>query len=450
MTKTDPHRPNSPYEPKSDPPWRWLLVLGALVIAGIFIIQAVQAPWSGDANNADENKENSTSINDGSPESSPVAKSPTTSIPNSASAQAYVDQVASEQAAIALADTTRVLREGERAVNMLENTIQNVIWWQSQGEALLTNDLGRRIASDREQTRKFALLRESADAVVGRQDVEALQAELEALLGPLQSARDTPGSTYRPSDSIKQAISAATARASSLNKTWSEHRQNLDAVLLAGRSLPTTSSTLLETINKTNQEAAQRRLAEIVAAEETARDDAAKEMAELRAKLANERAESERRLAEAEAELEQTKIEQAAADRAAEAQRVAAQAERERMLQAEAERKAEMVALAQSPENKEIFAPFTNPGIYQPKTTMHGRGKPPRPISFAELGQYGALEQTEEGLSRLLRVVNNRSNAVRGSWPEPTTPEDWAEIRRRQALLRELGPTMVELELLSP
>ncbi|MEM6484199.1 MAG: hypothetical protein AAF662_04360 [Pseudomonadota bacterium] len=449
MSRSESHQPRPTLGNRPGPAWAWVVVLAALAVSAVFIVQAVQAPWSGiqgKTTSEDATDENSAT---GTGTSLPGTTVPT-STSNPASAAAYIDHVASEQAAIALAEVTRIIRQGEQAQEDVTRAGRDVAWWQQQSDAIQTNDLGRRLAADPEQVHAFAMLRDAVDPSAGVADVSALADEIEALLTPLRRAREEPGSTYRPGDSLRESIDTVGRRAKLLADSWSDRRAELQALITSASTLPPSSTTLLEALNQSSQQAAKERIARIVAAEEAARDAATSEMASLRARLASERAVADRKLAEAEANLARAEIEEAALSKRASAEALSAQSQLERERNAGEARLEALATKAESPEIKQIFAPLINPGLFQPSPPRRERGREARPMSFGELARSGSLEPTDEGLRDLMEAVNQRHNRERGSWVEPTAAEDWAELRRRQALLRELGPTMVELGLLSP
>ena len=146
--------------------------------------------------------------------------------------------------------------------------------------------------------------------------------------------------------------------------------------------------------------------------------------------------------------------EKAAAVRAAgdiEVQRI----RREVEAQKDKERRAELAQKAQSAEVKSILAPFLAKGRLQPLDLQRSNNPSSldeKPVSFSQIGQYGALNDETQGLSRLLLLANNRHD-TRPRWAissDKWSKKDIEFLRRAQELLRELGPTLVELGMLSP
>lgn len=115
----------------------------------------------------------------------------------------------------------------------------------------------------------------------------------------------------------------------------------------------------------------------------------------------------------------------------------------------------------EDPEVKRLLAPFLAHGKYQPgmnKEEMLVADS--TAISLSRLRSYGALEPTPNGIQKLLEVGTNKPlqrpiDTMRVRWGykprlRDNTPESADEIRKAQSLLNELGPTLVDLGMLSP
>ena len=136
-------------------------------------------------------------------------------------------------------------------------------------------------------------------------------------------------------------------------------------------------------------------------------------------------------------------------------------------------RRVELTQRAQSPAVRRDLAPFLARGTWQPnqRARQQNAGMP-GPISFSALVEVGALEQTPQGLMQLLAVANRQGCAgannlihwhqnnrhfdqERPKWGYPRqfralSMNDREEVARIQSILIELGPTLVELEMLAP
>jgi len=175
------------------------------------------------------------------------------------------------------------------------------------------------------------------------------------------------------------------------------------------------------------------------------------------------RVEHERQLAELHAEAEQmaAEIRLYRAEQAAATEKVDQEAERTRL-----------IAKAQRPETQTILAPFFAEGFWQPGDRRQDIGVERMPLSYSKLVSFGALTPSSEGLAQLIAVVNDRgfqaqasgTNTSRGGRhldaerPKLSLGPNWgniddderARLSEMQSLLRELGPTLVELDMLAP
>lgn len=174
-------------------------------------------------------------------------------------------------------------------------------------------------------------------------------------------------------------------------------------------------------------------------------------------------AEFEREMSELRAERDRlaAELRLMAAQEAAQTQAIDEQAEDTRLR-----------SIAQSPETAALLAPFLADGYWQPGDRRNEIGLELRPMSWSRLKSFGATHPTPDGLAQLIAVVNTRgfagqasgANTSRGGKHNDTMrPKlslgttfgqiDDAErekLAEMQRLLRELGPTLVELGMLDP
>jgi hypothetical protein len=141
----------------------------------------------------------------------------------------------------------------------------------------------------------------------------------------------------------------------------------------------------------------------------------------------------------------------------------------------EIEEEAEAVRLrklAESPATQNALRPFTAPGRWQPGEARPNPAAEVGPMSYAAIVSFGALDPSEDGLRKLLAIVNANGSGqlrvmqgqgnrrrhldeMRPKWGFPERFNDLSgsqmqQLREVQALLTEVGPTMVELGLLAP
>lgn len=118
-----------------------------------------------------------------------------------------------------------------------------------------------------------------------------------------------------------------------------------------------------------------------------------------------------------------------------------------------------LIAKCQTGEVKTRLALFLEPGFWNPGTA--GRSTTPKPMSFAAINACGALERDHNGeptakaLKTLAEILSQPDKARDGlTWKSPrgwnTNPDKLRQLGEIQALLIELGPTLVELKMLAP
>jgi hypothetical protein len=116
-------------------------------------------------------------------------------------------------------------------------------------------------------------------------------------------------------------------------------------------------------------------------------------------------------------------------------------------------------AKAMQPDVQQKLAPFLAKGTWQPRAgSRAGEAVTPAgPMSFSRLKSFGALNSSISGLDLLARAATIDQDKMRPRWSyHSTTRKKWHEdpkaledVQEAQALLIELGPTMVEMGLLS-
>jgi hypothetical protein len=120
-----------------------------------------------------------------------------------------------------------------------------------------------------------------------------------------------------------------------------------------------------------------------------------------------------------------------------------------------AEEEARKVVLRQKAAQPDIqakLAPFITPGTWQLKgpATVD-----PKPLSFTQLKSGGVLEPA--ALQKLVNIAITISDKVRPRWKfsvnmhiDRCRPDEIKAAREAQELLSELGPVLVEMNLLQP
>lgn len=179
---------------------------------------------------------------------------------------------------------------------------------------------------------------------------------------------------------------------------------------------------------------------------------------ELRERLAASQREMDERLAVIERENKLAEAEMMRRDAQANAEA--------RDIREDAQR-TELISKCNSPQVQRDLAPFLAEGIWQPGDKESNARLDRAPMSYSKIQADGALADDVNGLQCFLEIVNGngsrklsycRNNKhydnIRPKWGytrhwDRLTREQVEEARRVQSLLRELGPTLVELGMLS-
>ena len=372
-------------------------------------------------------------------------------------------------------------------------------------QALLTDDAGKRLARNPAFAVQFNSLREQP--IVRREDLRAHEAFLNQTLRHLRNAERSGETGYAPSaEHISKAEDAylwARDRYARLVETeaW------LDEAITAASDVDVSDDATLEDQIRAYLAARQKLFAEArLRGEEAARDETASRVEENARIVELERAlqQTEQMLREARQQMARARVDFEAQIRAQEAEsiermasvqreyedRVAAvrretmlaEADRARLdaeaaartrdIEADAKR-IELVQRARSPQVQQDLKPFLAKGFWQPGDATARENLESRPMSFSRIQADGALDPSKQGLIQLVSIANAtyvlgrrgplyhpggarpHIDDMRPKWAYPrnfddVTNEQFREVQRIQALLRELGPTLVEEGLLDP
>lgn len=357
-------------------------------------------------------------------------------------------------------------------------------------KALLTNDDGKRVAADQPAFEGFMQALEQP--LVRPERITTRKKSVDSILAGLQEELQRPSAGYLPGEAsrreVEEAASWTSDRLAAINTqtAWFD-----TAISNAPKDLDLSRRTTLEEAIKRfkadEREAYHRAVTE-------SRDEARREMEKLlrdtakQAQKEEETAKAERLLRESRAEQERQRIEYETRLKAMEAELkrqsieaeirhkdLMAELERTRQL-AEARRNADDVATdiekqkiedaaekqkhiqqCRDPAIQQVLAPFLTKGYWQPGDRS-GANIDLKPMSYSKLTAFGALQPTATGVRKLLQVGTNDGHVggldkVRPRWPynpdiKRLKPEQLEEVKKAQAYLIELGPTMVELGML--
>lgn len=355
-------------------------------------------------------------------------------------------------------------------------------------DGLLTNDDGKRLATD--PIASMGFLRVFERPIVASSDVLSRKREVDTILTGLQRILDQPSVGYTPPETQKHDVDAHYFWAQERLARIKEERSWLEASIKRLprdtdlKDVPTMKQAIDQFMLKRIDLWSESRLAGV----EAAKGDAGKIVYDAAriAELERARAEAERLLREERRKIEQLRIDfevRLKQELAVEKERVAeAEIELQNRLaeldrlkkEAEAERKAKdlesklardqkvedaekplLVKRCQDPETRTILAPFLDKGMVRPSGNRGTRFYDtiePVPVSLKDLYACGALDQTPEGLDKLYWATIDPQDTMRTRWRRSqqwrTTPALREKLVNAQKLLIELGPTLVELEML--
>ncbi len=399
----------------------------------------------------------------------------------------------------------------ETRVRQTESLIKEVerrdAAYRDRMDALFTSDDGKRLGQKNDPSIRTQFLSYQEQPLIDPSELAAKRALVEKMLGFLEEAKSAPGGYVPQPERVDEADDAylwARARAMKLSEV--EAWLNGQLATLDRTTDVTTVPTLKSRIDayraelrqawidaQTRGREAAREAAQPVMEENARIAELERALQEAELKLALARQEAEQQRIDFEMRMEQQQIElreRLAAsqremdDRLAEIERQNQLAEAERMRRdAEAgavargirddARKVELIAKCNSPEVQANLAPFLTKGTWQPGDFERNIRFDRTPMSWSKIQADGALTDNRDGLQRLLEIANakgcfprggqsrgyyvNRKHldAHRPKWGYPQTWKNLSEdqiqeVRRIQALLIELGPTLVEEGMLDP
>lgn len=351
---------------------------------------------------------------------------PTTSLlPSTSSTD---DPTSPRQQAIAHAKSKRrtFLAQIREAMKILDQCDSEIAKWNTTVRPLLENEAGRKIASDSDLVRQIRIAlrqdRPSAEYVI------ELRAALRDLAEPFEHIAEDSNSSVFPIPETMNELSRLQSEIRSTRDTLQGSRERVLAVASQAQGLSAIDTSLSQAIDAINQ-------AELIASTKL---------------LDSESTRAEQEAAEARAKLAAEQIRREAAERL---ESEKAEAERQRLIKR-----------AQMPDVQRYLAPFLAKGYLQPKSErgvgMFVKTTRLEPMSFSKISRTGALEPTISGLNVLNQLgsdtgTNELANDRRPLWGFGYFTNRWSRsdqeyLQKAQELLRELGPTLVELEMLAP
>jgi len=358
-----------------------------------------------------------------------------------------------EKVALARARCQVVLEEGKKVLTLADDFGAEHELWHDNVTALLTDDRGRGLAAKPPYVLTFRKLYDQPRPP--KEQADAIRARIELILEPVRTALADEATLYVPGDQATASLEAERNTLLALIQRCREPRLQLDALAAQAGAAPSSAPTLQKALEQLAAKEADERAKLVAAAEDNARAEGDKAIAEARAKKIQQADQATVDEIRAGAELEKERAEsrrkEIAASQAAERQRGEAEAARIR----EAAEKEARVGRAKSDEVKRLLAPFLSDGYNQPGEPA-GSSTKKGPVSLSKLRAFGALEENANGLRLLITwAVNPQMDNVRPRWSyhpltQYLTPAQLEEVKKAQGYLRDLGPTLVEEGMLSP
>jgi hypothetical protein len=339
--------------------------------------------------------------------------------------QASDEAISGQLNALAKASAVSAKRIGDATLQSVEALSAEIEQWDNEIPPLLENEDGKRLATNEKQVRVFKTLTDKTRP--SRDDVAALQLEVETLLVALEEALASGAPTNTATESILEGLAGVEQEALGQLAMIRQTRKGIQSLLATAGRRPPSALTLDQAIAALDLEDTQREVDLIAETEKEARESATTEL------LAARRA-----LVEAEEAKKRIAVESQTANVRAATQH------------------ARNIEEAKATEVQNALRFFITKGFYQPgDSSDYTKTTEARPISYSKLVAYGALEPSDEGMARLLFIVTNFPDDRRTRWKMDRyigslSPDDTEKLAKTQDYLRRLGDALVELKLLDP
>jgi len=387
-----------------------------------------------------------------------------------------------------------------QAKTLIEQVEQRHLAYRQQMDSLLVNDDGKRLGR-KGQAVAMHFINYIEQTLIEPSELAAKKVFVEQMLSFLDRAKSGPAGYVPQPERVEEADDVylwARSRSMTLSETESWLAESLAS--LDRTTNVTGEPTLKKQIDAYRAKLRQEWLVLQSRGKEAARQEAAplmeenariaeleRALLEATQKLSLVRQQNEQQRIDFEMRMEQQRVELrerlaasqremderlAAIDREnklAEAERMRRDAEANvvaRDIREDAQR-TELISKCNSPQVQRDLAPFLAEGTWQPGDKGPNARLNMAPMSFSKIQADGALENSVKGVQCFLEIANancsrrgyyTRNNQHydihRPKWGytrhwDKLTQDQLQEIQRIQAQLRELGPTLVELGMLS-
>ena len=361
-------------------------------------------------------------------------------------------QADAEAAALGKAKALGLLDAAESAQRAVADLDAAENAWEAALATAHEPEVGGKIAGDRAALRRVAGLLERHESLV-LADAAVLRGQLDAVVGPVRAAAETPRAGYAPAAGTAAEVERVRREAAAALPVLKELTSRLvTTVSAAERSgAEPAGVTLAEGLEQLDRAEAADLLADLDRREEERRRERAEE-------LDRARAESDRKIAEAEL----------ANERARGVREVKRLEEfgREQVKLWDEQDAARRAELAAQKLEREFAADGAAVARYLTAFTADGNkykganaGASKGPASLAAVQGLGALDDSEYGLRQMLFALHPGNNRRSGlDWVNlklHLPPSGWSEsqqehVRETQRLLRKYGELMVKKGLLAP
>lgn len=340
---------------------------------------------------------------------------------------------------------------GDETLRSIDECLDEVQHYDALAKPLLANDAGKKIAGDPSLLKRFRLVHVKERPNPAK--LEQYRHDVLEMVTPIKASLKSSADGTLPPSGVAGEFERIQGEVKTQRDAWRKDRILIEVIAAESKrsDAKPTDKSLQETIRLTEQ-------VEATAFTEAMEKEANKAKAEMEAKLIQAKADGIRA-------IEQAKIDKILSEKRTEAERIRTEAflkEAKEKAEAEAAKakveKERLVKKALDPRTKQILAPILAKTIFQPvivdgKVRNDHVGGLLERISFTRLKSVGALDQTKEGLGALASVgcyVNRHPHWLFSPIPAEWTEGNRALLEEAQALLRELGTTLVEEKLLAP
>jgi hypothetical protein len=347
-----------------------------------------------------------------------------------------------------------VLAQARNATNVLERLLQQVNRIIDDANALKTNEVGRRIALYSDLVAQARRLYEAnlselappADIITKLETARRIELQLVSATGTAyEPAADLAVTTQNAGLWGEQELRKA-AQAQTLVAALAQESK----IKVAKVPLTATSPTLAAAIDRLNQAEATAREQLMLASTAQAKTQGV--TIEATAAVQQIIEESKLKAANTLVQVEEAKAQQQRTQqvRQTEIQIQNSKAKVQADQNLDEARRIELRQKASDPEIQVKLAPFLTPGYLQVKTQSYDK----KPYSFTQLQGFGALDQTPAGLLKLGQIASAPRDQVRPRWKLTAgwlkRPQQLEKVKEAQQLLIDLGPVLVEMQLLEP